>query len=69
MGELFRRENAKVGRDEVTTAVTWKRSKHGIVNLQDEAVKDTIQFGGITEIQDAVVRATIREGRLEVISF
>ena len=69
MGELFRSENAKVGQDAVTTAVTWKISKHGIVDLQDESVEDTIQFGGITGIQDGVVRATIREGRLEVMSF
>ena len=69
MGELFRSENAKVGRDAVTATVTWKISKHAIIDLQDEAAKDTVQFGGITGIQDGVVRATIREGRLEVMSF
>ena len=71
MGELLAKSkvNAKVGRDAVTTTVTWKISEHGIIDLQDEAGKDTIQFGVITGIQDRVVRATIREGRLQVMSF
>ena len=60
---------AKVGRDAVTATVTDEIIKHEIIGLQDEAGKDTIHGGGITEMQDENVRATIRKGPIEVMSF
>ena len=71
MGDLSANSevNAKVEKDAVTATVTDEIIKHEIIGLQDEAGKDTIHGGGITEMQDEIVRATIREGPIEVTSF
>ena len=53
---------AKVERE----AFTGHISEHGIIGLQDGAVKNTIHRGRITGIQDGGVRGTVRQGALQV---